>query len=468
MARRAMRDVIVLLPGITGSVLQKDGKDIWAFSGGAIIRALLSLGGSIKDLALTDDPPDEDDLGDGVTADRVMPDIHLIPGFWKIDGYGKVSTAIEEAFDVRRGENFFEFPYDWRRDNRAAARKLARDTHDWLGAWRERSGNTDAKLILVGHSMGGIVSRYFVEVLDGWRDTRMLVTFGTPYRGSLNALGFLVNGMAKKLGFLTLVDLSAMLRSFTSVYQLLPIYPCYDGGQGLGRIAETAGIPNVDQEKARAALAFHREIETAVDAHLKDDAYLQERYAIHPVVGTFQPTSQSARLGAEGVEILREHDGQDQDGDGTVPLVSATPIELGNQPHAMYAAARHSSLQNMDEVLVQLTGLLQGLSVDLDTFRDLRTALRLDLEDAFLMDEPIPVRVLPEDPESVARLAASVMDAETGAEVAQGTLAPGDDGWFQAELAPLPAGAYRVTVSGVGPVKPVTDVFAVFDPALGP
>jgi pimeloyl-ACP methyl ester carboxylesterase len=197
-----MRDVIVLLPGITGSVLQKDDKDVWAFSGGAIIRALLSLGGSVKDLALTDDPPDEDDLGDGVTADRVMPDIHLIPGFWKIDGYGKVATAIEEAFDVRRGENFFEFPYDWRRDNRVAARKLARDTHDWLSAWRESSGNDDAKLILVGHSMGGIVSRYFVEVLDGWRDTRMLVTFGTPYRGSLNALGFLVNGMAKKLGFL--------------------------------------------------------------------------------------------------------------------------------------------------------------------------------------------------------------------------------------------------------------------------
>src|SRR5919106_4535250 len=255
MARRAMRDVIVLLPGITGSVLQKDGKDVWAFSGGAIVRALLSLGGSIKDLALTDDPPDEDDLGDGVTADRVMPDIDLIPGFWKIDGYGKVATAIEEAFDVRRGENFFEFPYDWRRDNRAAARKLARESHDWLRAWRERSGNAGAKLILVGHSMGGLVSRHFLEVLDGWRNTRMLVTFGTPYRGSLNALAFIVHGMRKALGPITLIDLSKLLRSFTSVYQLLPIYPCFqaaDGGE-LVRVSEATGIPHLDVARAKAA-----------------------------------------------------------------------------------------------------------------------------------------------------------------------------------------------------------------------
>ena len=61
-------------------------------------------------------------------------------------------------------------------------------------------GSPDAKLVLVGHSMGGLVARYFLECLDGWRDTRRLVTFGTPYRGSLNALNFLVHGLQKKLG----------------------------------------------------------------------------------------------------------------------------------------------------------------------------------------------------------------------------------------------------------------------------
>src|SRR5215213_8306491 len=32
--RTPMSDVIVLLPGITGNVLQKDGHDVWALSGG--------------------------------------------------------------------------------------------------------------------------------------------------------------------------------------------------------------------------------------------------------------------------------------------------------------------------------------------------------------------------------------------------------------------------------------------------
>ncbi|HYV00992.1 MAG TPA: hypothetical protein VEM93_01425 [Actinomycetota bacterium] len=44
MAKSPMRDVVVILPGITGSVLQKDGKDVWAFSAGAAVRAALTLG----------------------------------------------------------------------------------------------------------------------------------------------------------------------------------------------------------------------------------------------------------------------------------------------------------------------------------------------------------------------------------------------------------------------------------------
>jgi hypothetical protein len=46
-AKVRMRDIVVLLPGITGSVLQKDGKDIWAISGQAVWKALTSLGSSL-------------------------------------------------------------------------------------------------------------------------------------------------------------------------------------------------------------------------------------------------------------------------------------------------------------------------------------------------------------------------------------------------------------------------------------
>ena len=124
-----MPDVVVLLPGITGSVLQKNGKDVWGPSGGAILRALMSGGKSIRDLALGGaDDPNVDDLGDGVTAPALVPDVRLIPGFWKIDGYTKVRETLSRMFSLTLGENYFELPYDWRRDNRVAARRLAPDS----------------------------------------------------------------------------------------------------------------------------------------------------------------------------------------------------------------------------------------------------------------------------------------------------------------------------------------------------
>jgi triacylglycerol esterase/lipase EstA (alpha/beta hydrolase family) len=94
-----------------------------------------------------------------------------------------------------------------------SARRLAPQAHDWLTAWRQSSGNTEAKLILVAHSMGGIVSQYFLEVMEGWKDTRALITFGTPYRGSLNALNSLANGERK--GPDDRINVSELLRSFT-------------------------------------------------------------------------------------------------------------------------------------------------------------------------------------------------------------------------------------------------------------
>ena len=187
--RETMSDVIVLLPGITGSVLQNgDGKVVWGYSAGTIVKALFSGAANIRrELALPHDDPEVDDLGDGIQASGLMPDLHLLPGLWKIDGYTAIVDMLLANFDLTEGKNFFRFPYDWRRDNRVAARKLARAAHGWLQTWRE-SGHPNAKLILLAHSMGGLVSRWFLENMDGWKDTRALITFGTPFRGSLNSL----------------------------------------------------------------------------------------------------------------------------------------------------------------------------------------------------------------------------------------------------------------------------------------
>jgi triacylglycerol esterase/lipase EstA (alpha/beta hydrolase family) len=104
----------------------------------------------------------------------------------------QVGEFLRTRFGLVPGQSYFEFPYDWRRDNRAAAHQLAAKSKQWLTG--QRQTYPDAKLVLIAHSMGGLVSWYFLEVLGGWRDTRRLITFGTPYRGSLNAVDFVANG----------------------------------------------------------------------------------------------------------------------------------------------------------------------------------------------------------------------------------------------------------------------------------
>ena len=451
-SKQPMGDVIVLLPGILGSVLELDGHEVWAMSPGAAWRAIVSLGHSVNDLELHGDDPSLDDLGDGVTAPRLQPDLHLIPGLWSIDGYSHVRSSILSTFDVVEGQNWFDFPYDWRRDNRVAARHLAERAPVWLRAWRQRSGNNDAKLVLVAHSMGGLVARHFLEVLEGWRDTRMLVTFGTPYRGSLNALDFLCNGFKKKIGPVGL-DLTRLLRSLTSVYQLLPRYPVIDGGDGqLTRVSETAGLPGVDPARAAAALQFHHDIDAAIEARPP------RSYAIHPIVGILQPTHQSARLHNGAVEMLQAYSGVDSAGDGTVPRVSATPIELSDQGWEIYAPDQHGALQNGTGPLTQLIGLLSARPTS--TFRGGLSGFGLQIDDMFAADEPISATVTSDD--SASAVNAVVEDVATGRAVLESRVEADGDGAYRVAWSPLPPADYRLTVSATDPDSDRLPVHSLF------
>lgn len=463
-----MPDVVVVIPGILGSVLRQNGREVWGLSAAAGMRAILSLGGSIQNLRLTEDVDDPDVLVDGVQAERILPDLHLFPYLWKIDGYTALAATLAARFELRPGANYFELAYDWRRDNRVAAQELLRKSDSWLRRWREQSGNAGAKLIIVAHSMGGLVARYFLEVLEGWRQTKALVTFGTPYRGSANAVRTLVEGIKK--GPLGIIDLSALVRSFTSLYQLLPTYPCLDAGSGRSvHLADGPALPNMDTARVLAAHAFHEEIRQAVDRHLANEDYVRNRYRLIPVVGTFQETLQSVKLdGAGGVAFLNQHAGRDLRGDGTVPRFSATPVELSNQRLESYAATCHASLQNAEGVLHHVSEALAALDLDLggaeyraawlpETFN-----LALDVEDAFWDNEPVVIRVSSDILPSPALLAV-VNEVDRNTEIARINFPAGGTGWRSAELPPLSPGIYRCRVEGFGGAKSTSDIFAVYD-----
>lgn len=453
------KDLVVLLPGITGSVLaNKSGKEVWAPTPGVVWRTIRSLGHSIEELALA-----SDDSDDGVTATRLVPDATIVPGLVKIDGYTRITQQLCTKLGLEEGRNFRPFPYDWRRDNVRTAQQFESKAMDWLKKWREDSGNEGAKLVLIGHSMGGLISRWFIECLGGWQHTRALVTLGTPHRGSLNAVGFLENGMKKGVGPFGL-DLSPLLRSFTSVYQLLPIYPCIDDGLARHRVADAAKkglLRQISASRAQAAREFHQSILDAHAANAKQAAYAESGYAMLPVVGVEQPTAQLARIESETCTLVNLLDGQDLGGDGTVPRASATPVDMETAKREIYAAETHGSIQNNDSVMVNLVGMLTRDKIEWRKFKRAsdKVSVTLEVDDVLLPGETLVVGARPSEGNPRLELSLTPLaggepiDERLSRDSARG------DGWQAGEFL-LSPGTWRVTVHGDG-VAPVSDLVVV-------
>jgi pimeloyl-ACP methyl ester carboxylesterase len=469
MAKVAIPDVVVLLPGITGSVLTKDGKEVWAPAPGAALRALLSFGGSLKkNLEIKDDDWKAPDLGDGVEATRLVDAAHIIPGLWKIDVYNEIENFLLATFDLTRGVNYFPFPYDWRRDNRAGAVRLQEKSRAWLAEWRAKSGNPHAQLVLVGHSMGGLVARYFVEALGGWRDTKAVVTFGTPFYGSLNAVDFLVNGFHKNLGPFS-VDLSPQLRSMTSVQQLVPSYRCIYGPDGTASTPANAGLAQWKPAWNDALQTFQQEMDGAAAANRADPQFAANPVVYQPITGRDQPTRQSVAVVDGKVEFRLDREGKDESGDGTVPLLAAALV--GTQQMRTFAPEQHARLQTNIPLLNHLSGVIQALHAA--RVEDLRRAVTswfaLDIEDVYLPGEPVSVRVqaLSDlDPGTLPEVKAtiSVQDTATGQEAARRDVVVARERTEVVLGEPGP-GTYLLTVSGPGGAAAVSDVFAVASPS---
>lgn len=97
------KDLVIVLPGISGSVPSKDGKEVWGASTAAIWQAVTSGGESIRSLSIKGaDDPSLDDLGDGVKATSLVQDLHIIPGLWKIDGYTALVKRLTSSLQLAR------------------------------------------------------------------------------------------------------------------------------------------------------------------------------------------------------------------------------------------------------------------------------------------------------------------------------------------------------------------------------
>ena len=230
--------------------------------------------------------------------------------------------------------------------------------------------------------------------------------------------------------------------------------------------------------RAEDALSCHREIANAVTENGRDGAYFTEGYQILPIVGTHQPTYQSARLSRGKLTISQAAPEVVPDlladGDGIVPRVSAIPLELSDAYHDTFVVEQHASLQSnpaMLEQLLERIKMMQAPGLDLvfgiTPRPDLegREALGLDLDDLYLADEPVEIRAnLINMPDDGGGLVARVTPAMAGGETITIALAEGDDHWT-ATLPDLAPGVYRVELAtqqtDPGSPDPVHDIFEV-------
>ena len=98
-----MKDIIVLIPGIMGSILQLEkGKKLWDTSN--IIWAMSGLNDNLQNLKIQgEDDYLRDDLEDGVQATGLIRVPGVIGGLIKTDDYSSISNLIIEEFNVTKG-----------------------------------------------------------------------------------------------------------------------------------------------------------------------------------------------------------------------------------------------------------------------------------------------------------------------------------------------------------------------------
>lgn len=454
------QDLVVVIPGITGSVLRRDGHDVWNLSLSAVGRGLKSFSRTVESLRLPDD------IGAGAAPAPAALDVaglvtgwHLWPGIYGGPGYRRLVGALSQT--VPGGVR--SFSYDWRLSNRHTARLLAAQVDRWLADWRATTGHPDAKVVFVCHSMGGLVARYYLEVLGGRDQARRLITLGTPYHGSVNAIRALTGDAFRPLRLVGQhAGITSTARSFPALWELLPTYRCIAAPAGLAgaglagaslagqadqagpiglRQASLTGLP---PHLIASALDFHQEIATAVAGNGPAP------YQLHAFAGKRQTTWQSVVLGHGERHYQRLQRGHDHGGDGTVPLFSAIPPEWASTEQAISRAVRHGGLCLDDMVLDLMLDKIEPL--DLGDVLAPPCELGLDVPDIAGDQDPIEVRV--DSDRQDLLLAVRLMDPETDRLIAEARMRSDGAGGYQASLEPVP-GTWRVIVEAVAEHPPV-------------
>jgi pimeloyl-ACP methyl ester carboxylesterase len=436
-------DAVIYLPGIMGSELvDANGAIVWGMKPSLLFRQALF--GTVLSRLIP--KPD-----DGIVASRPIQWPSAIPLLSSVEPYTALAHRLQGT--VFHADAVKAFAYDWRRSiaDAAAALKPFAQAHlrSWRERWKnvaavERQGLPDPQLTLVCHSMGGLVASYFAAFLDDERLVRRIITLGTPFAGSLNAVQALATGEQLPFGLFA-ASLRDAVRTMPGVYELVARWRCV-GDDNARRQIDPSDLANIGADATLASNAF------AVMDKLSGafSGGGGQRPPVRCLVGVTQPTLQSVRFDAGAAAFEEAIDGVDHRGDGTVFRFSAVP--RGEEPS--YLPQSHAAVAKTEEALAFVAAVLT--EAELGEFQA-PPGVGLRVPAAVKARVPFSIEVLDGPPGITCRL----YDAETNRLVKTVLAAPRDDLQAAQMTTPEP-GLYRVTATGGG-FSPVEQLVAAFE-----
>lgn len=437
--------LVVVIPGIGGSEL--------ADASGTIVYAanLSPLVGVLRDPSVLDASNELRPVGligpcSLICRQLITGYDGLLKGISKGLGLspGRVVTAGEELVDP--DATVVAFPYDFRRSVEHIANDLDRVV---------RARAQGRRVVLVAHSMGGLVAAWWWAFLSEGIDVDQIITLGTPYRGAAKALDVLVNGM--HVGPVAAPSaLNETLRTWGSVYDLLPHYQVLEGNAESKYPHELppAITKTVDgfSDKAHQAYQENRRLHKALVNKVAENgnpftAYYSQGYA---TLGHASIDAQTNRL-TVAKDNPRAFPQSWEGGDGTVPVFSTIPDALENE------ASCRRRLRGKHQDLVEEKSVFEHVS---EYVRDRLPAaargasghavdayLQVDLDDVVLAGTEAEVRLRVVDKDG------SVLDVgNVGGNVGGNRFRAdrGDDGWWLAQLPALEEGVHSLMLSATG------------------
>ncbi len=183
----------------------------------------------------------------------IVDEVVIVPNLIKLDQYNRLGDYLVEELGYERGVNFFEFAYDWRQDVRISAGQLGKFIDSFP---------TSQPIVLIGHSLGTMVSRYYVERLGGNKRVERVVLMGGPHLGAVKALtSLLVAPNVLPFGIMG-ERLRQISMTFPSSYQIIPVYPCAadQHGHKINFLEDENWVPQQYLPLLRAGKQFRSEL----------------------------------------------------------------------------------------------------------------------------------------------------------------------------------------------------------------